>query len=339
MWVTITILAIVRVLLLFNPQPLYPLARDGREMYIQLPEFNHQRATAALPEGESIHPRLLFLGSSRQFQLPARRISSALGLARGEGKSYAAPASTYFSMYQLVKRNPEIASNCEVLVIDILPSQMNMPLEDSELTPIFIQQATFAEKFRLSRWSDRLLVVADNMFPFYSTRYSPLQWQIGLSSDGAAIEQYNTNLLNAAVARSLAEMEEYTEAQRINTVLSREFPPFHHLDVQRQSFLDLLGLFPETATILLVRPPYRDDADQLIRDDPLRAESMHEFRKFIESIDHKNVEVIWIEKASDLGMTYDDYNDDGAHFSNSGLVKLKDFYVNTIRERELLKPN
>ncbi len=216
---------------------------------------------------------------------------------------------------------------------------MNPTPDFNEATEGFMQRATLQEKSLLPHNTDRLLAYADTLFPFYSLRYSPKEWYLGLSHDDESIRGYNKGILETAVSKLGSTREQLPEKDNIVRVLNAEFPPLNHSDIERHAFASFLDTFPESTAIFLVRPPYRDDTDRLIRENPDRLESMNAFRDFIEAIDRKNVEVIWIEKASDIGMTDEDYRRDGAHFSQSGLIKLGNFFVDTIRERNLLKSN
>ncbi|HIA47630.1 MAG TPA: hypothetical protein EYN96_06600 [Candidatus Hydrogenedentes bacterium] len=332
----IAILVVVRMFLALNPTPLFPLIRSLGENYAQLLEINHTRILSNLSKGDSIHPRLILMGSSRLLRLPAGNLVQALKLRNSEIRVYATPSSTYFSLNRLVKRYPDIILDCEAVIIEILPSQMNLRFGGSEATEIFMQQATFEEKRRLTRRSDRFLAYADTLFPFYSMRYSPQEWYMGITLDYETILDYNADLAKSTTKKLLATLTKRSEERQVRLALLSEYPPVYHLDVQRQALFSLFDSFPETTSIILVRPPYRDDTDKLLRENPSASTSMRAFRKFIDSINRKNVEVIWIEKASDIGMTNEDYTVDGAHFSDSGLNKLSTLFTKILNERNLL---
>lgn len=334
--IAFVLLGIVRGLFILEPEPLYPLARDENEVYFQLNEALHLGRLASKSNEIPLRPRLVVLGSSRHFELPVFQMARALNLERSDIEKCATPANSYFSTSQLVERNPEIVRHCEVAIIDILPGQLDVPLESPELTPLRLQRTTLKQKVLFTQPGDRVLAHADFIFPFLSMAYSSREWFLGLNGTSEEIDQANLELLNESLRAMKEEVAQKTNIQVINKVLRREFPSGLHSPLDRRSLFDLLNSFPPETSILLVRPPYRDDIEYLIRHTPDRAKSQEEFRKLVESIDRPNVELLWIESASNLGLSDEDYNDDGAHLSKSGLKILADHYIDLIRERDLL---
>lgn len=323
----IALLLVIRIVLAMYPDPLPHLSRDYMELFARQIDSTYR--------AQKRQPKILILGSSRFTLLDRKSIGHSLQIPHSEIVNLATPASTYFLMRNFLKRYPDALSKCEVVVIDVLPAQMDRYTYLSEESELFLRMASLAEKIKIRRPSMRLLALFDTIFPFYSMRYTALEWHRGLFYSAQELKRYSKKKDSQLGSAIGVIIQRSKEQERIEMLLAQYYTDASPSPIQEEALESMLDLIPDSTRILLIRPPYRDDVQLILWNNEKYRESYTHFRSYLESIDRDNVEMMWIDSASDLELNDEDYNADGAHFSSSGLIKISLYLSELINEKGL----
>lgn len=325
--VALTILALIRAIFIFHPDPLYPLATTTDERFSNIWEQVYRKTMR--------EPKVLIIGSSRLQTMPLARFAANLDLAREEASNLSRPANTFIGIQKFIQRNPEALNHCQLLIIDLLPMQLYKSKYFTQKEPSFFRNADFQEKRSISDPSTRLRALADTIFPFHSLRYTAHQWRIGLTHTIDQKDTWNRSQLEDDVAERTGDAENWGARERIQKVLNNEFPKTDILKIQTRALEKIFEAMPQNTNVLLVRPPYRADVEQIIQTNPQFRDSNNHFRAYIESLTHDNLHIHWMETPNAHGFTDTDYTEDGAHFSPQGRKKFTDQLAIYIQKNNL----
>ena len=324
----LVILIIVRVILLFNPDPLYPLAATAHERYSTTWEQLYRKSTK--------EPKVLITGSSRLRLMPIPQFRGNLNLESEDVLNLSRPRNSFVGIHTFIKRNPDILNRCDLIIIDLLPVQLYNKKFFTQEGAAFFRYATLDQKFAINNTSIRSLALADAVFPFHSLRFTIDQWRIGLFHTHEQKLSYNREVLTRAVTKLANGLANLTELELKYLTLKIQFPQPHFLSVQANALYKIFNAVSDDAKVLLLRPPYRADIEHLIQTDPQLRESNELLESFIKSINHENAQIFWMDSPQQYGLTDEDYNNDGAHLSKTGLKKLTSILSAFIKENELL---
>ncbi len=320
---------IVRLGFMVVPDPLYPLATDSFQV-IQADAETRYR-------GEYHQPKVLLLGTSRLMGIDPELVAGSLGLNPGDVSNYSREGANFFRIHSFLKRNLEIVEDLHVLVIDLVPAQLYSPEWSVEHSSGFLRRASMEEKIRIRGMRGKVLALMDATIPFRTMRYAPQEWRIGLLGSDEDILTFNRDrrrILERDFAKGLAPVDKSSIMQR---VVRDEFPPPPPLATQNFALHEILNLLPEHVELLLIRWPYREDARDFIDSTDELRESNDSFRRYVNELDREHVTTVWFERASDLGLLQEEFNEDGAHLSPSGLRKAADEISAIVRSEDWLE--
>jgi uncharacterized protein YutD len=326
----VAILAIVRTILVFNPDPLYPLAAESDDIFAITWEQSYRTTMK--------EPVILIAGSSRIQRIAPSKFARDLNIDAQDISNLSRPANTFFDIQAFIHRNPDVLNQCELIIIDLLPLQLYENKYFTESDASFLRYATLEQKSRIDDFWTRLLSFGDTIFPFHSLRYRIDEWRIAFQYTDKQKLAYNKIRLDDAVSVLTEGPDEWGEDRKIHKVLNAEFPPADHLDVQAHALYEIFEAVSDGANVLMVRPPYRKDIENIILTNTRYRESNKQFKSFIDSIDEENVYTFWMESPEEYNLTDDDYNEDGAHLSPTGVRKFSQHLVTFIQEHGLLQP-
>jgi len=320
-----------RIGLYANPDPLYPLAKDS----FQSGQMFMESKFRSDPES----PRLLLLGTSRLMWISPAWITRQLNLEQDAGHNGSTAGANFFRIHSFLSRNPDVLTNLDVLVIDLVPAQLYSTVWSDEGGAGFLLYGSFEEKIRSRGIRGKILVIADTIVPFRSNRFAPHEWRIGLFGTHEEKLTFNNYQLQAWVRDLMEGLGRLESRDMVNRVLEQEFPPPVPFPVQEFALNEIVDMLSPDTAVLLIRWPYRDDAQEIIDSTEELHASDQAYRKYAESIarERRNVQVEWYDHASDMGLVFKDYNSDGAHFSKSGLRKAANEIAAIIRKEGWLQ--
>jgi len=324
----VIILIIVRIVLLLNPDPLYPLAITEYDVYTLTWEHLHRK--------NMNEPRILLIGSSRTQSMPIAQFTRNLDIKKEDVSNLSRPLNTFFSIHTFIKRNPDILNHCDLIIIDVLPVQLHKNKYFTQNSAMFFRYAALNEKLLINDLPTRVFAVADTVFPFHSMRFKINEWRIGLRYTHEQVLAYNRELLMNAVSNIRKDLGQLTQFELTQRALNSEFPKEDFLEVQARSLYAVFDAVSDEANIILIRPPFRADIEHIIQDDPQFRESEKRLKLFVDSIDRENVHTLWMDSPEAYNLTDDDYNDDGTHLSKAGLLKISNILSGFIKKNGLL---
>lgn len=299
------------------PDLLSPVNVSGtsREWFIKIPELSFRAS--------ELRPKVLSLGTSRLMYMPPRLLAQSMGLETSETRLMGWPANTFFDSLALIRRNPSLVRNLDLLIMDLVPMQYHIGEHFPEDDALLFRRSTVGEKLAIRDPLERARAMLDLALPARSWRLSVAKWRDAIRLHGKSPqEQLAYYREQNPVVEIVVGFLDQGRDDPIAHVMNTQFPTARASAIQARALREIVDLLPDTCPIMLVRPPYRPDIEALIQDTEQYRRSNAEFRAFVDSIDHPRVHVLWMDDMAALGLEPSDYTDDGSHFNPGGMEKV-----------------
>lgn len=278
------------------------------------------RVESGLRSGAEMSPRVLVSGSSRLLSMKPKQHAKQLGLPASEVAHVSKVGNGWWDTLTLLRRNPALLEDLELLVMDVYPAQARVSERFSENDLLFLSQAELRERWRVGHLGHRLQALVDPLLPLWTRRLRVPEWlellREVMTGDTAVPEPVPEML------RARDMWAEVSDHERVALQAEFLFPTTPRSGVELGALRDLADRLPEGSRLLLVWLPFRHDFRELVsRDEGMRS-SRASFRALLEGFDHPRVEVVWFDDQKELGLLDEDYTADGAHLTPKGNAKL-----------------
>ena len=311
--VAVAVCILARAFVGWLPETFVGEIESIRERFFLFAEDTY-RSSSAPP------PRVLLLGSSRFEALRTADVAAAFEVRTEEVTNLSRSGSQFWDSLTLLRRNPELLTNVEFVIMDLYPAAVHVSVLFPEDDVLFLGQATWAERWLVHAPASRLRALADPIIPIWTKRLRVTNWiavmtQLAGGADATAQIRNTTRLEDAPDRLNL-------EHTVLAAALDRLFPDGPISEVQLHALRELADLMPERTQLLLVWLPFRSDFQDLVAATPERAASEQRFREVVKGFTHPRVKIAWLEEPASLGLEPQDYMPDGAHFHSSGRARL-----------------
>lgn len=278
------------------------------------------RLEQGIRERGAAHPRVLLAGSSRVLSMKERHHALALGLPPSAVVHASKLGNGFWDTLTLLRRNPHLVDELELLVMDVYPAQERISERFSENDLLFLRHARVLERWRVSDPADRAVAFADLALPIWSERLRLTEWLLVLRS--LTSREPPPIPVAPELLRLQELLGEVTPEERVRLQAEFLFPDTPRSEVELLALRELANLLPERARLLLVWLPFRNDFRRIVSEDEGMRRVGDEFRASLEGFDHPKVETVWIDDQQEIGLADRDYIADGAHFTPPGNAKV-----------------
>lgn len=313
MWLAVLLLLLLRGALELLPES-HLLAADS----VRIRDF--WRVERGIRDREDARPRVLLAGSSRVLSMKEKHHALALGLPRSAVVHASKLGNGWWDTLTLLRRNPQLLEELELLVMDVYPAQERISERFTENDLLFLRQARVPERWRVRDPADRAVAFVDLALPIWSERLRVTEWLLVLRSLAAREPLEIPPVPEMLRLRDL--LGEVTPEERVRLQVEFLFPDTPRSEVEIFALRELADLLPDRAHLLLVWLPFRKDFRRIVSEDDGMRRTGESFRATLEGFDHPQVETVWIEDQEEIGLVDREYLPDGAHFTPPGNAKV-----------------
>lgn len=335
MWIALALCLAARIALIpLDEERLYLDGDEGSRSYLVTEQRYRVRGPAA--------PEVVVLGTSRLLDLEPDALA-----VHGVGGPIALlpqPGNTFYDAELLLARNPGLVAQCELLVVDLVPTMLRV--DPWAMERKFLRFASVADRAAVPG-PGALRALADWLFPLVSERHSAAQWIEGISlwwrppAERLRIVEQRWrstiafNRRQSALRRRQSGIE-YNPYTLEFVAPAGEGGRWHPR--QLEALDRSLAALPERCRPVFVFLPFRASLQRAIEREPARLERWREFRALGQTLAARGARVSWNEDAAALGLRDEDYVD-GIHFTPRGNAKLARLLAGLIaRAREAAPP-
>lgn len=285
-----------------------------REWFVKTPEMNYRTYNRS--------PKVLVLGTSRTQRLPTSILAAELGVDPDHVLNRSWPANTFFDMLALLRRNPTMTRDLELLIVELVPVQYHSGDHFPENDAIFFRYSTVREKLLIQAPASRARALFDMVLPVWSSRLTVEKWMDALRLARQPHEAKLAYYVEQNPAREkVAKYRETWGADFTEHVLNTGFPSSNPSPILAHALTQIIELVPDECVVVLVRLPYRPDVEQRVMRPGQYRKANDQFKDFVSAQQSGNVHVVWHDDAESLELSDDDFTRDGTHFTKSGLSK------------------
>lgn len=280
-----------------------------------------------------VSPKVLIMGTSRMDVSTFGKLAEELGLPAADVRNLSFLGNSFWMNYTLLRRNPELLRAARLVIMDVLPYHLfDSPMTETDSGP-YLVYASLGERLRYHRWTTRMKAVADLLFPAWSERRTVYWWRRNASlSSGGRIAVHRALWHEIQSQEMRARLYARTRPDRaLNFVLDRYFPAPKPSRFQREALKGLIGLLPPRCTLVLVFFPFDMPLERIFDGAPERRAAFLEFKRYLETLDHPNVRILWFEDPRSYGFEAQDFFEH-AHPTPRGYEKLSVLVASAVRD-------
>ena len=122
-------------------------------------------------------PRVLITGSSRFIEMDNSVIARVSGIEEVDILNLSTPGVSPFFVESFLRRHPEVVSELDVIVIDLLPYMLMHSMNFREDDTFFHRYASLTQRLHARSGPDQIRAVADYGVPVFSHSQTPDDWR------------------------------------------------------------------------------------------------------------------------------------------------------------------
>lgn len=318
----------VRLALLARPDAFLAVPETELQQLYTLNELRYRA-------GDRPDPRVIVMGTSRLGILPTARLAEQLGYVSDDIVNYALAGNTFWRTLVFFRRNPAILRRADLVLLDLLPFQLYEGVVNPENDLLLLRMGTLKERLRVRRWPNRVLALADFVFPAWSERHTVAGWRRGwalMKTEPA--QRYDLFVEAASAANRYRQAIETGEPvlDDVDRAVHAYAPATAVSRIEARAIEDLVALLPDGCTLVLAWLPVRPDLAARLAELPVEKCSYRPFKAFMEKTARPGVVVLWADNDSAPEFTEADFID-VVHYQESGFNKLCDLLARSIREK------
>ena len=282
-------------------------------------------------------PEIILIGTSRMQQIQPKSLAEPLGLNEHNIANLASPGADFVYIETVMRRNPEVLRNAKVIVLDVMPMQAVGNFNYDERGEFFLRVASLTQRLHAQGALSKLTAIADLIVPARSHAQDPYQWRKGFARigmtlenrelylDGVSLDQFDLWLSHR---KRLDEFDQRNEL--VNAFAEMLFASPETVPNQTDALHRIVDMTPENCKLILLWLPFRNDVRDIAAKSSTMTASRAKFKKLLEDLDDPKVQLTWIERPEDMGISDVDYNADGVHFSPPGVQRVTQIYASLI---------
>jgi len=304
-----------------------PVPETRREFFNAQPHLNYD---AFMPR-----PKVLIIGSSRLIFMKHKPIMEATNLPINDIQIMAWAGSSFYDAERYLNRYPDLLSQCEYIVLDMIPMKLFTTVAFPEDDSGVLRHMDWDQIPLLSTPEYQLKAYADHVIPFVSGRHRVDDWlrlnSLITSTPQERLELYRTGASKPKIPR-IKNVDPEKLQFYIDAVLESQFPDTPLLSIQDDALQRIVKMLPVQSKLILIQPPFREDATKLIQEEDSYSSSNRRFRKYIDQFQSEKVQIVWPEDFGDIEFNEFDFSRDGAHMTAEGLGKVSTFIGQLLAE-------
>lgn len=279
------------------------------------------------------HPRVVVMGTSRLGSLPIPLFADKLGLNHADVANYSLAGNNFWRTLTFFRRNPEILTRAEFVVIDLLPYQLYVGPMFDEQDSLFLRLATLDERLAVRDPYSRAIALADLALPAWSERRTPPAWLRAVSfiplTEEQRYQEISYAIENRKTTFDLRPDVQIADVDDRDLMGSDYVPPPCVSEVQIMSINALAELMPSNCQLTLVWLPIEGKFARALLDDENLNESYELYRRLIERYRGSNTKLIWWERNDELEALEHSFID-AVHYSPQGMACMTNALANTL---------
>lgn len=277
--------------------------------------------------GEQSTPKILILGTSRLIPAKTDDIAEYAGISNNDILNLSIPGNSFFYMDAFLRRNPQILTKLDVLVIDVLPYQLMHSANYDESKREVLVYTSLAQRCRIASPYAKLQALTDFLVPAWSRSQTPKQWRTGYHRLAMSPQEISVDIQQRPVSefpqwQIMAATIKKLKARKVGMRRFNTIIFFGQLDPAQNQIVALQHLIesvPQNCTVLVLRLPVSDTTNQIIRGSQPFQESSAILQRVLRDINDPQLDLRWFDTAEEFGLTEEDYSNDGIHFSEQGM--------------------
>ncbi len=292
-------------------------------------------------EAEGAPPEVIVMGTSRARTMGPRIFARHLGRPPQDVINLATTGADFSNMETVLRRNPAIVRNARVLIMDIMPMQIMNHQNYDERGGFFLRYASLQQRIHAQGLVSKAAGLGDLVLGVGSHAQDAYQWRMGIARLDMTEPEWESYVHGVSLEgfNDWMALVDDVGSARLQGRLIEECAKimFTEPDVvpnQIAALKNIIAMTPEDCVIVGVWLPFREDVQELVNRSTTLSASEETFKKVIASVEVPKFTVRWFETPEDMGLTANDYTDDGVHFSPSGVDRLAQTYA-TIAQQYL----
>jgi len=281
------------------------------------------------------HPKVLFLGSSRVYDLKEKQIAENLNLPTDDVMIYGTPGNDFWRTATILRLKPEMVRDAKVVIIDIFPYQIYTGAMSLHGLQTFCEFATFEERLIIKDPTMKIKSLCDQIFPIYSRRKSLVNWTCLYL--GIQTIKYRKLL----PIRPLTPEDQMVLNPDMHFQITLFAPEPEISLLELHSLKKIRALIPKKCKIVLCFLPVPRELRHVAMKITNFQKSYRLFKDYMMSTQDNGFEVYWFDDQDDFGLVDSDYRDIIGHLTNSGAIKASDKFskiIGTILEANTTEP-
>ncbi len=283
-------------------------------------------------------PQVVVLGTSRTILLNKNRLAQQLGVPQDAVVNLSSLGADFFYMETVLRRHPDILRNAKVVVFDVMPMQAMNNHNYNERGEFFVRFASLQQRLNARGVVSKAASLGELVLPVKSFAQDPSEWRGAFCRVDMNADQFRNYLTGIPLDRFgdwTTTTERIADAERAGKGM-QEFTELFFVgpDVmpnQVNALQHLIDMTPKDCTVIPAWLPFRGDVMAYVAQSQDKRESRDQLKQLLEGIDDPRVELQWYDKPQDIGLTPNDYENDGAHFQPTGVTRLTELYADLIR--------
>lgn len=282
-----------------------------------------------IKEQEENPPKLMVFGSSRFIDVSSEELARLSGLNENEVLNISSAGNDFFSIHSVIRRNPKLFENLEVLMIDILPYQIMIYPNFEEQGAFFLRYGSVEQRSHIKAWPGKVQAYSDLVIPTWSKSQNPYFWTTGVQRQSLS----NAEIVNSILSRPMndlpsrrnltAVMAESAAKGTIHKLTAQLFFPKPNVsDVQLFSLNEIRKLVPETCEIALISLPIAGRSNDFIDSKPVRTESKETLKQVMKDFTLPDFRQYWYPNPEDIGLNENHFKPDDIHFTKEAMSIL-----------------
>jgi len=271
-------------------------------------------------------PRMLIAGSSRLIPQDHVAVAKEALLSPDQVLNVSSPGATFFYVDTFLKRHPEVTKDLQLLVIDVMPSQIMFGNHFKESAAFFLRNASAAQRIRVREFDNRVKAIMDLCLPTWSRSQTPHGWAKGIRRIDMDAGEVKEDILS----RSRFEMPRWRKMMAMmDRVRKKEgaaqnrtrimlYPKPDISRNQMDALHNIINRVPDDCRIALVWLPLVAESQSKINIGPNTSASQKALTTFLESIVDSKLHVYRYLHSNELGLGESHYTLDGVHFTPDG---------------------